>query len=52
MTKDQKIQALRDAIAITKEYGKCGAERLPDTAFIIEESYNKIVEIMEKIEKE
>ena len=52
MTKEQKYQALTEAVNIAKEYGKSGAERALDPGYVIEESYKTIVKIMTEIEQE
>lgn len=50
VTKDQKYKALKQAIEITKEYARSGAERQPAET-VLKAVYKKLIEIVNEIEE-
>ena len=50
VTKDQKFKALSQAIEITKEYARSGAERQP-TETVLRGVYKTLLEIVNGIEE-
>ncbi|MBW1795266.1 MAG: hypothetical protein JRJ38_12705 [Deltaproteobacteria bacterium] len=49
-TKDQKFKALNQAIEITKEYARSGAERQPAET-VLRAAYKAVIEIVNQIEE-
>ena len=50
VTKDQKFKALKQAIEITKEYARSGAERQPAET-VLKAVYKTLIEIVNEIEE-
>lgn len=50
LNKDQKFKALKQAIEITKEYARSGAERQPAET-VLKAVYKTLIEIVNEIEQ-
>jgi hypothetical protein len=50
VSKDQKFEALKQAIEITKEYARSGAERQPAET-VLKSVYKTLIEIVNEIEE-